>query len=227
MADEKKLLLSPNNVYHFFAHSVHDNDFFYTDDNKHYFLNQWKKYSEGMFRTYAYCLLSNHFHFCIQVEKEEKLIETITKLREERQEKRPRKTPYKPLEISDLPDIISQQIGHFLNSYTQSLNRLLGRKGTLMRENFGRLFVHDRSYLMELICYIHHNPIHHFGVENYSDWAYSSYNDYAFDFENDILQKENILSVFGGLEGFKIYHAEYKAKKQFLTIEDLVINYKY
>ncbi len=227
MADEKKLLLLPNNVYHIFAHAVHDNNFFYTDDHKHFFLNNWKKHSEGFFRTYGYCLLSNHFHFCVHVENENILMDKINELRAEREIKRPRKTPYKPLETNDLPEIISQQIGHFLNSHTQSLNKQLNRKGTLIRENFGRLLVDSRSYLMELICYIHHNPIHHFGVENYSDWAYSSYNDYAFEFENELLQKKNILALFGSVEGFKTYHAEYKRKKQFSNIEDLVVNYKY
>ncbi len=63
------VLLQPNSVYHLFAHAVHANDFFYDDENKRFFLEKWQCFSKGFFKTYSYCLLSNHFHFCVQVEK--------------------------------------------------------------------------------------------------------------------------------------------------------------
>ncbi len=77
------------------------------------------------------------------------------------------------------------------------------RKGTLVRERFGRLKVDNRVYLKDLICYIHHNPIHHFNVEKYSEWFYSSYNSYTLELENELLQKKAIIQLFGGIPQIK------------------------
>jgi hypothetical protein len=81
MAAPKLILLEPNCVYHIFAHAVHANDFFYDDENKRFFLEKWKHFSKGYFKTYAYCLLSNHFHFAVKVEKEAVLRATIEEQR--------------------------------------------------------------------------------------------------------------------------------------------------
>ena len=99
------------------------------------------------------------------------------------------------------------------------------RKGTLMRERFGRIEVENRDYLRELICYIHHNPIHHFQVEYYSDWMFSSYNFYSLSLDNEILSKDNIITLFGSLETFLQYHEEYKVQKNYLKIEQIIENY--
>jgi REP element-mobilizing transposase RayT len=229
MAAPKPVLLEPNCVYHIFAHAVHANDFFYDEENKRFFLEKWKYFSKGFFKTYAYCLLSNHFHFAVQVEKTETLIETIQTQRNLRLISKldaslELASSLEIITTSDLPKIISKQINNFLSSYTQSLNKQRKRKGTLVRERFGRLKVDNRAYLKDMICYIHHNPIHHFGVENYSEWKYSSYNSYAFELENEIVEKENILKLFGGLEEFKAYHKIFKENKQFTDIENAVLD---
>jgi putative transposase len=240
MAAPKLILLEPNCVYHIFAHAVHANDFFYDDENKRFFLEKWKHFSKGYFKTYAYCLLSNHFHFAVKVENEAVLRATIEEQRLLRAQKKISKLLSSELVAScelatssddnnsisneDLQLLISKQINNFLSSYTQSLNKQRNRKGTLVRERFGRIKVENRAYLKELICYVHHNPIHHFSVENYSDWIFSSYNFYAFEMENELIDKTTILNLFGNLEDFLSYHKEYQEKKRFIDIENEVLN---
>jgi putative transposase len=206
MAAADKILLQPNGVYHIFAHAVHANDFFYDNENKRFFLEKWKHFSNGYFKTYSYCLLSNHFHFCIHVEKEEVLLQSIAK-------------KLNSASNSNFELILSKQVNNFLSSYTQSLNKQRNRKGTLVRERFGRLKVDSRDYLKDLVCYIHHNPIHHFGVENYSEWKYSSYNSYSLELENDVLYKDNIIQLFGGIPQFIEYHLLFKKNKCFTDME--------
>ncbi len=248
MAAPKLILLEPNCVYHIFSHAVHANDFFYDEENKRFFLEKWEYFSKGFFKTYAYCLLSNHFHFAIQVEKAEVLIATIQEQRILRAQKKAAKllkseseselelelvassklatssNSNSTISSEELQQLISKQINNFLSSYTQSLNKQRNRKGTLVRERFGRLKVDNRTYLKDMICYVHHNPIHHFGVANYSDWKFSSYNSYAFKIENQLLDKEIILELFGGLEEFKVYHEAYKENKRFSEIEKAMLD---
>ena len=224
--DVEVVFLEPNKIYHVFAHAVHDNNFFYDDENKQFFLDKWHTYSKGLFRTYAYCLLSNHFHFCIHVEKADLILPEFERLRKERAEKSKKGIDdLPPIQIEELPLISNFRVGSFLNSYTQSLNKKMLRKGTLMRERFGRIEVENRDYLRELICYIHHNPIHHFQVEYYSDWMFSSYNFYSLSLDNEVLSKDNIIALFGSLETFLQYHEEYKVQKNYLKIEQIVENY--
>ncbi len=37
-----------------------------------------------------------------------------------------------------------------------------------------------------LICYVHHNPIHHSFVKNYKDWKFSSYKNYLGSFPKQL-----------------------------------------
>jgi hypothetical protein len=244
MAAPKLILLEPNCVYHIFAHAVHANDFFYDDENKRFFLEKWKHFSKGYFKTFAYCLLSNHFHFAVKVENEAVLRATIEEQRLLRAQKKIEKLKsqlsIKQLVAScelatsclidnsisneDVQLLLSKQINNFLSSYTQSLNKQRNRKGTLVRERFGRIKVENRPYLKELICYIHHNPVHHFNVENYSDWTFSSYNFYAFEVENELIDQKTILNLFENLKEFLSYHKEYQEKKRFIDIENEVLN---
>jgi putative transposase len=220
MATSNKILLEPNGVYHIFAHAVHANDFFYDNENKRFFLEKWKHFSKGYFKTYAYCLLSNHFHFCIHVEKEPVLLRTIA---DKLELELGASSELSPSSNSNIELLLSKQINNFLSSYTQSLNKQRNRKGTLVRERYGRIRVESRAYLKDLICYIHHNPIHHFNVDNYDEWLYSSYNSYILTLENDVLQKENIMLVFGGIPQFIEYHRLYKESKRFVSMEKQIL----
>ncbi|MEY4903472.1 MAG: hypothetical protein RLZZ292_1287 [Bacteroidota bacterium] len=249
MAQQETVLLYPDCVYHIFSHAVHDNNFFYDDENKRFFLQKWKEYSKGFFKTYAYCLLSNHFHFGIHVESAAVLKASILAQRKERLEEKltflkkkfvdkptllqklldeniKRVAALPPVEDEDLPLLTSKQINNFLSSYVQALNKQRNRKGTLTRERFGRIKVENRTYLKDLVCYIHHNPIHHFGVASYSDWHYSSYNSYTYELENELLKKDTIVTLFGSLEAFKEYHRVYKENKQFKEMEQIVMEYE-
>ena len=65
--------------------------------------------------------------------------------------------------------------------------------------------VESDEYFTRLIQYIHHNPIHHKFVTEYSVWKYSSYNDIISDHPTKIKRKE-ILEWFGGREEFIDFH---------------------
>ena len=52
--------------YHIFNRGNNHDHIFYKDLNYDYFLGKYKKYLGGHVKTYAYCLLPNHFHLLIK-----------------------------------------------------------------------------------------------------------------------------------------------------------------
>ena len=73
--------------------------------------------------------------------------------------------------------------------------------------------VDDEDYYIYLVTYIHRNPIHHRIVSNFSDWEYSSYNQYISD-DPTILEinKNEVLAYFYSLDDFIQFHIESKIK---------------
>lgn len=54
-------------IFHIYNHSVNEIDLFYERNDYIYFLDKLKKnFSTDELGIYAYCLMPNHFHFCIR-----------------------------------------------------------------------------------------------------------------------------------------------------------------
>ncbi|MDT0650057.1 hypothetical protein [Autumnicola edwardsiae] len=64
--------LEKDYYYHIYNRGINADIIFASDANKIYFLKLYKKYLAEKVSTFAYCLLSNHFHVLIRVEKEPK-----------------------------------------------------------------------------------------------------------------------------------------------------------
>lgn len=165
--------------YHLYNRGNASENIFYRDENYQYFLRQFEKYFCEWIDLYAYCLMPNHFHLFIGVK--------------------------------DFPDqtdpdkILHEAFRKFFISYSQAINKQQERNGSLFQKRFKRILVEADEYFTQLIQYIHHNPIHHKFVTEYSAWKYSSYNAIISDHPTIIRRKE-ILEWFGGREEFIDFH---------------------
>ena len=208
--------LEPNSVYHIFTHAVEHNNLFENMGNYTYFLEKWQLQTEGYFKTYAFCLMPNHLHFCIQTATESDLLQLSN------QDK-----PIK--EEEDWNDkILSQRVSNCLNGYSQAFNKQQDRKGTLFRSRFGRIKIDNKQYFKDAICYTHHNPIHHFNADGYADWAFSSYNMFIKGEHYETLFglcSDTVIRAFGDLDNFKIYHEEYRQQKKYVAFEAEIKKY--
>ena len=70
---------------------------------------------------------------------------------------------------------ISQQFSNLFNSYTKSYNKMYDLRGSLFQPNFKRIEVSNNAYLMNIIQYIHANPVHHKFTDDMYSWEWSSY----------------------------------------------------
>jgi putative transposase len=203
---KSRLPLEPDTTYHLFMHAVQDSNLFVSKENYDYFLNRWKKLSSPYFITYGYCLMPNHLHLCVKTAK----LDTIAS-------------------VKNPKNFFSKKVSNVLSSYAQSFNKLYGKKGALFRERFGRIIVMDDVYKRNLICYINHNPLHHFGYENYEDYQRSSYNTILhysllsdFEMSNEVITAQayiELMELFNNKQGFQQYHQVYKTEKSYRLIE--------
>ena len=73
---------------------------------------------------------------------------------------------------------LSRSMRHLNGLYTQRYNRKYGRDGPLFRGRFKALLIEADSYLLELVRYIHLNPVHAGLARKPLDYSWSSHRAY-------------------------------------------------
>jgi len=72
------------------------------------------------------------------------------------------------------------QFQRLFGSYSKAINKQEeNRYGSLFVAKFRRTVIPTKEDFLFYLCYIHHNPIHHDFVKEYSEWEHSTYNFYT------------------------------------------------
>jgi len=172
-------ILEPEKYYHIYNHAVGKSDIFKSEGNYYFFLEKYKQYISPYVDTFAYCLLPNHFHIAIRVQN---------------------LTGFK-----NLSGFISQQFSNFFNSYTKSFNKQQDRRGALFERPFKRKLIETDEYFINLIHYIHYNPVHHGFVEDLRDWKFTSYESF-FSTKATLLKRNEVIAWFHDIKAFEEFH---------------------
>jgi putative transposase len=190
-----KLLLEPDRYYHIYNHSNGFENIFTDNRDRQRFLEKYLRYIAPIARTFAYCLMSNHFHIFIKIKPSEELHDILFSDKEQA-----------------LPEDwyvrkIAYQFSHLFNSYAQSFNKRHNRMGGLFKSNFERKLVNTDKYFLKLVHYIHNNPVEHGFVDCISDWAFSSYQEITEN-KSTIVSVNAVIAAFGDIENFKRVHQQ-------------------
>ncbi len=92
---------------------------------------------------------------------------------------------------------ISNYMKKLNTSYGVYYNKTNDRVGFVFRNRFQSQYITDESYLINCIKYIHMNPVRAGKVENEARYRYSSYQDYFKRKESYVIDKENLIEIFG------------------------------
>ena len=112
---------------------------------------------------------------------------------------------------------ISRAMRHLNGVYTQRFNKSYHCDGQLFRGRFKSILVDADSYLLELLRYIHRNPLESGMVDNINKYTWSSHKAYLSGAKKwDWLHKKYILSLFSRNGGESI-----RRYKQFVSKETL------
>lgn len=188
--DTRNSKLEPETCFHIYNRGINGMPVFLELKNYDYFLQQYAKYVDPFVKTFAYCLLNNHFHFLIQVKSEKELTGVIQKDME--------KPPYWH---------VSNGFSSFLQSYTRAVNKMAGRTGPLFEPRFKRIAINNDAYFSQLITYIHRNPEKHGFVSDFRDYPYSSYHAHLSHLKTKLNRKE-VLDWFGGKNEYVQFHKD-------------------
>jgi putative transposase len=201
-----KINLEENKYYHIYNRGNNNQDIFFNNENYYYFLRLYAKYIDPFAETYAWCLMKNHFHLLIYVKPFEQI--NLADLSYT--------TTHRPKKIG-----ITYQFSHLFNAYTQSINKVFNRSGSLFEKSFERKIVKSEKYFKNLIYYIHNNPVHHKFVENIAMYPWSSYGSVISN-KHTKLKREKIIDLFKNEVDFINYHS---LNHNLSDIQDLVIEH--
>jgi putative transposase len=185
--------------YHIYNRGINGEDVFKEERNYTFFLKRYAEYVSPVAKTYAYCLLKNHFHLLIQTRYAE---EILLKLNHPAHSE-----PDEIKRITAAEHCISNQFAKCLNSYAQSINKSLKRTGSLFERPFRRAPVLSEAYFTELVFYIHANPVKHRFESNLTKYPHSSYHALLSN-KPTKLERTELLDWFGSVQQFERFHLE-------------------
>jgi len=175
------------NYYHIFNRGVDRRKIFFHERNYSYFLKLIGQLLTDYVIFLSYALLPNHFHFVIRLKDRIYVKEDIIDNEEL------------------IGNVVVNQLKKLFITYSMAVNRQEGREGSLFEPKYKRILIEDNDYLLNAIFYTHYNPENHEIVKNFRDYEFSSFKSIIFGTQG-IVNREYLLEIFDGMEGFLNYH---------------------
>lgn len=164
-------------IYHIYNRGNNQQTVFFNDDNYIYFLNKCHRYIKPVCAILAWCLMTNHFHFLLEVTQ-------------------PGLKPVRSGGIS-MP-AITNGFRLLQSSYTKGVNIQQQRTGNLFQQKTkAKLISGDDDYSLTAFHYVHQNPWKAGMVNKPEDWLYSSCRDYAGLRSGTLCDKQRAIQLFG------------------------------
>ena len=107
--------------------------------------------------------------------------------------------------------LLAEAIGRIQGSYTQALNKQIGRKGGLFAHNSKAKILNDANNDYGIMCfmYIHQNPLLSGLVDKIEDWEFSSFSDYIGKRDGTLINKRLAIEILN-LDANDIYSLTYQ-----------------
>lgn len=199
--------LESGSYYHIYNRGAGSANLFWNENDFRQFLKKYIYYLYPCLQTFAWCLLNNHFHALVRV----RTLDEQAKFFNEQRDQFIKGKYHGKLNPANKPLNVSRQVSHLMNSYTRYINKKMNRSGTLIEGPLKRKKLTDENNFLNLICYIHRNPIHHQIHNNYTDYLFTSYLDFISN-NKSFVEKKSVLKRFGGKKNFIQAHEEFKLK---------------
>lgn len=208
-------ILESDCLYHIYNRANGNEKLFLLNDNYEFFLKKYTNYISPICNTYCYCLMPNHFHFLVQIKSEKEIEQFFNNKVSSSKTLQEFKTLEGLAKQESISKLLSQQFSHLFNSYTQAFNKVNNRKGSLLMHPFKRKKITDSKYLLNLVKYIHYNPIEAKLASELADWQFSSYASLISETPT-FIKREGLLIWFDDLPNFKFFHKTIEVKPYYL-----------
>ena len=169
--------------YHIYNRGNDGRPLFRERRNYGYFLELYARYVEPVAETYAYCLMSNHFHFLVRIKGSQDCQSS---------------EDWQSYEAS-------RAFSNLSSTYAKAFNAAYQRTGSLFEKPFRRKVVERDRYFTYLVVYIHRNPQKHGFADDFGRWPYSSYRAILSHGASRV-EREAVLDWFDGRSAFEEAH---------------------
>lgn len=204
--------LHSGQYYHIYNHANGDDNLFRENKNYPFFLTKYHLHIDTIAAAIAWCLMPHHFHLLVRIKDEAVLkqdfpkFRTLENLGNEEKELR-------------LSYLLSKQFSNLFSSYSQSFNKVYQRRDSLFLKNFKRKEIDSTVYLLQMILYIHLNPIKHGFTEQLEDWEWTSYPSF---FTTSPRLASELFDTKTGYE--KAHEDKCHHFQEYLNIENQILN---
>ncbi len=154
---------APGDILHIYNRGNNKLPIFFKDEHYQFFQKKVKDHIVPVCDILAYCLMPNHFHFLVQVNKES----------------------CNPKKLGSLSSTeLTNSFRVLQSSYALGVNKDMGLTGSLFQQKAKFKILSPSTnmrndYLQCCFHYIHQNPLRAGLVQRIEDWKYSSFNEYA------------------------------------------------
>ncbi|MCX5781987.1 MAG: transposase, partial [Elusimicrobia bacterium] len=112
------------------------------------------------------------------------------------------------MEVNECP--VSSIMHQLLTSYAKYFNLKYNKQGHLFQGRYKAIICEKDSYLLELVRYIHLNPVRAAIADSPTDWKWSGHNEYVSEVPLSLIDKEKILLYFdSNIEKARIKYSEF------------------
>ena len=219
MDQSAKEQLDYGKFYHIYNCGINGCNLFNEPDNYQYFLHLYDKHISPIADTYAWVLMPNHFHLLVRIKSETDIrtsLEEIAKISRMASstsaDLSSNLTGFQNLSgLNDEPtDAIQikplhQYFSNLFNAYSKAFNIRFHRHGALFERPFKRKIIDNKSYLRNILLYIHNNPVHHGFADGPNDYPWSSYLS-CVSIKPTKLKREQVIGWFDNEANFKSVH---------------------
>ena len=191
--DKRIMQFYNNTYYHLYNRTNNEEALFRSEENYLYFLKKYRFYLDDYLETIGYCLMPTHFHFLVRVREIDGL--HLGGGVHQKDYDGGKDGLHLGGGVHLLSREISDKIGILLSSYTKAINKSYNRHGSLLQEHTKAKPIPSDKYLINLLTYIHQNPLRSGLVAKADEWLYSSYQDYINLRNGTLPSKELILGM--------------------------------
>mgnify|MGYP006297627569 CR=1 FL=1 len=164
----RKIRFHPGDTYHLYNRGHNRENIIVERENYAYLLRLVRRHLHPVMDILAYCVMPNHYHLLVKIKQKSDFLS---------EPKVHTKSDFSHELPADASPRISEAMRRLSIAYTKAINKRYGRVGALFQGPYQAKPVPPER-LLDLSCYLHHNPVAAGLVEDAADWPYASARDY-------------------------------------------------
>jgi REP element-mobilizing transposase RayT len=190
----RKIRFHPGDTYHLYNRGHNRENIVLERENYGYLLHLVRRHLLPVMDVLAYCVMPNHYHLLVRMKARDGSPVQISEV----------------LETSEISRQVSNAMMRFSVAYTKAINKRYGRVGALFQGPYQVKPVPPER-LLDLSCYLHHNPVAAGLVEDAADWPYASARDYLGKRNGTLPMLDPILAHLPPGTTYRAYLQDYAA----------------